>query len=298
MLNMIKVDIIFVLLLITYCNGNNHQRKHIGFLDRLHEYTLPVFYDLSNDDETDWREQSNLKFNKSLSLLTSYKDDNKIHRAQEGEDIWAYENWFYGMTGGTIFESGSLDGFEFSTSLMFEKFANWNSIHVEANRNSFGRLLKNRPHSINIHAALCNKTETLHYVSAQNPAVSGVYEFMSENFKSVWHHDLHEGIKSGNISIHELPTVMCSKLSSIFRAIHLHHIDLFILDVEGAELSVFNGLNFEKVHINTILTECENRRGDNDESTIKLLESKGFSCEKIMRNCMCIHNAFTPSSKE
>jgi hypothetical protein len=50
--------------------------------------------------------------------------------AQSAEDIWAYENWFYGMEHGIILESGALDGLKFSTSFMFEYYANWFSIHV------------------------------------------------------------------------------------------------------------------------------------------------------------------------
>ena len=50
--------------------------------------------------------------------------------AQDQEDIWLYENWFYGMEKGVIMESGALNGILFSTSYMFEHFANWTAIHV------------------------------------------------------------------------------------------------------------------------------------------------------------------------
>ncbi len=53
-----------------------------------------------------------------------------VARAQDQEDVWLYENWFYGMEGGVIMESGALNGILFSTSFMFEYFANWTAIHV------------------------------------------------------------------------------------------------------------------------------------------------------------------------
>jgi hypothetical protein len=53
-----------------------------------------------------------------------------IARAQDQEDVWLYENWFYGMKDGVIMESGALNGILFSTSFMFEKYANWTAIHV------------------------------------------------------------------------------------------------------------------------------------------------------------------------
>ncbi len=50
--------------------------------------------------------------------------------AQDQEDVWLYENWFYGMSNGLIMESGALNGILFSNSYMFENFANWTAIHV------------------------------------------------------------------------------------------------------------------------------------------------------------------------
>jgi len=54
-------------------------------------------------------------------------------RAQDQEDIWLYENWFYGHSNGLILESGALDGFVFSTSFMFERYLKWTAIHVGKN---------------------------------------------------------------------------------------------------------------------------------------------------------------------
>ena len=47
-----------------------------------------------------------------------------------GEDIWAYNNWFYNKANGTILESGALDGLKFSVSHFFEYFAGWHAIHI------------------------------------------------------------------------------------------------------------------------------------------------------------------------
>ena len=50
--------------------------------------------------------------------------------AQDQEDVWLYENWFYGMRNGIIMESGALDGLLFSNSYLFESYLGWNAIHV------------------------------------------------------------------------------------------------------------------------------------------------------------------------
>ena len=78
------------------------------------------------DNPADWRTRA------VHSTLLAHAQDKKwkeYSRAQDAEDAWLYEHWFYGMTHGVILESGALDGIRFSTSYMFEHFANWTSLH-------------------------------------------------------------------------------------------------------------------------------------------------------------------------
>ena len=102
--------------------------------------------------------------------------------AQDSEDVYAATHFFYGRTGGMILETGALDGIRFSTSYLFETGFGWHAVHVEAAPGSYVSLLKNRPDSLNIHAALCAIPRMVHYVrvrSGRNAATSGIYEFMS-----------------------------------------------------------------------------------------------------------------------
>lgn len=64
------------------------------------------------------------------SISTKEREYLDFSRAQDQEDVWLYEHWFYGMKDGVIMESGALDGVLYSNSLMFESFANWTAIHV------------------------------------------------------------------------------------------------------------------------------------------------------------------------
>ena len=93
-------------------------------------YPLHIFSpDGDSGKSIDWRSPG--KFSPELKKLS---DDGKpykeLARAQDQEDIWLYENWFYGVERGIIMESGALNGIIFSTSFMFETFANWTAIHV------------------------------------------------------------------------------------------------------------------------------------------------------------------------
>lgn len=89
-------------------------------------YPLSIFDPVNPND---WRTPA--VYSKELEQVsTDEKHYIDIARAQDQEDVWLYENWFYGMKHGVIVESGALDGILFSTSFMFEIFANWTAVHV------------------------------------------------------------------------------------------------------------------------------------------------------------------------
>lgn len=90
----------------------------------------------------------------SESIKTNIRKEAK---SQWGEDIYLFENYFYGMVDGVVIESGALDGIFLSNSFMFERLFNWHSILIEANPKNYKRLrLAPRPKSTKIHAALCD----------------------------------------------------------------------------------------------------------------------------------------------
>lgn len=89
-------------------------------------YPLDIF---NIENPKNWRSPG--VFDQQLADMSGQdKPYMEISRAQDQEDVWLYENWFYGIKDGVIVESGALDGLLFSTSYMFETFANWTAIHV------------------------------------------------------------------------------------------------------------------------------------------------------------------------
>eukprot|EP01031_Cornospumella_fuschlensis_P042130 gene42130-51445_t len=214
----------------------------------------------------------------------------EVTRAQDQEDVWLYENWFYGMKNGVIMESGALDGVLYSNSLMFESFANWTAIHVEADPSNYQRLKGNRERAINIHGALCSEPCLLHYSSLGVIPVRGFVELMSPSFLKKWHGPIYYN----RTSIDELPTVQCLPTKVLFEELNVKHIDIWILDVEGAEESVLRGTDFNSVRINAVAMECDMHDNTKNERKTSILEANGFKCQLIERNCMCKNNAYEP----
>lgn len=78
-----------------------------------------------------------------------------------------------------------------------------------------------------------------------------------------------------------------------------YDIDLWVLDIEGAEIQALRGTDFNAINIKYISMECDgNGETEKDKSKIKILNENGYECIFIERNCMCKHQSFTPSSKD
>jgi FkbM family methyltransferase len=255
---------------------------------------LQVNYPLKHFESNarDWRTPA--KYDSGLVERTKSNTDYfKYLHAQDSEDIWIYENYFYGMTHGVVMESGALDGDLFSNSFLFEKYLNWTTINVEADPMNYNNLRLNRQDAINVNGALCSEPRLLHYSSYSVIPVRGFIEFMSESFIKQWHGPIY----NKKVAIEDLPTVQCVSAKVLMRTLNVKHIDLWILDVEGAEESVLKGTDFDEVRINMVAMECDEHDIAKNSRKTDILEANGFKCHLDKRNCMCLNNKFKKSEK-
>jgi FkbM family methyltransferase len=251
------------------------------------QYPLHFF----KPDSGDWRTPAHYDKEALTASASSNSNYLDLSLAQDQEDVWIYENWFYGMRNGVIMESGALDGLLFSTSYMFEEYADWTAIHVEADPENYKNLQGNREKAINVNGALCSEPKLLHYSSQGVIPVRGFIEFMTPSFIKKWHGKVHNGI----ISIDSLPTVQCLPVKHLLRELNIRHIDVWVLDTEGSEESVLKGVDFSAVHISTVAMECDAHDLEKNRRKTDILEANGFRCELVERNCMCAHKDFKPS---
>ncbi len=94
---------------------------------------------------------------------------------------------------------------------------------------------------VNVHVAVCDKPQIVHYEDHGPACCRGIVEFMSDSFRQFWHPE----IDMNNLG--SVPTVQCVPLSSIMDELGVRHVNLYVLDVEGAELVVLQSLDFDKV---------------------------------------------------
>lgn len=255
------------------------------------EINYPLSFFDGTSSKVDWRSPAVY----SAALVASSEKErtwSEWSQAQDQEDVWLYENYFYGMEKGVIMESGALNGLLFSNSFMFEKFANWTCIHVEADPENYSNLKVNRENAVNVHGALCSEPRLLHYSSLGVLPVRGFVEFMTPSFLKKWHGKIY----NNKTRVEDLPTTQCLQVKTLLRELHVKHIDIWILDTEGAEESVLRGTDFSEVRVNVVAMECDEHDPSKNARKTDILEANGFKCELVERNCMCRHKLFTPRS--
>lgn len=199
--------------------------------------------------------------------------------AQFHEDIHLFDWYphFARIADRTIVESGALDGIRFSSTFAFERVLNWTAIHIEASPVEFQKLRSNRPTSVNINAALCSSSSVVHWVmNPPHPAVSGVWEFMTDRFRRQWYSEVPQGRFPNRTKV-----VACRSVSDIVSELGVLDVDVWILDVEGAEVSVLRGVEWDSFSPRIIVKEYDPAHPEREQEAFELLSRKGYSRMEI-----------------
>eukprot|EP00571_Detonula_confervacea_P011293 CAMPEP_0172298882 /NCGR_PEP_ID=MMETSP1058-20130122/1331_1 /TAXON_ID=83371 /ORGANISM="Detonula confervacea, Strain CCMP 353" /LENGTH=223 /DNA_ID=CAMNT_0013008177 /DNA_START=102 /DNA_END=769 /DNA_ORIENTATION=+ len=161
--------------------------------------------------------------------------------SQDGQDKCLIQHYFPGICGGKYMEVGALDGDRFSNTFAFynSPALGWKGVNVEVDPVSYAKLSKNRKNDIaNVHAAVCSDPQVIHYAPGKFKAVGGIWEFSSEAQRERWW---------PGMTLEDTVPVQCTHLQVILDQTlgdgH-HYFDFMSLDIEGAELSALQGLDF------------------------------------------------------
>lgn len=212
------------------------------------------------------------------------------HFSQDGEDLYAYEHFFYNVKGGVFVELGALDGVMYANSLFFEKNLGWRGVLIEASSKNFPNLIQNRPSAVCVQSAVCDRHRLVHFVEHANPCCGGVAEFMTPDFIQKFHPQM-------NIS--KLPVIPCLPLSEILEQFDIVHVQFLSLDVEGAEMMVLRTINFGRIRFDVLVVEAQQNEDApvNDEIEV-FMASKGYDFHgTVARNKWFVHPSFRARAK-
>ncbi len=161
---------------------------------------------------------------------------------------------------GFYLEVGAYNGISESVSLRFEKELKWSGLLIEPNPLHFKYLKKNRSKNICLNF-ICLSKEYLkkklyiknlnlmsHIVDDRNRLYFKDYPIDRINLMA-------KEAKLGNFKNYQCNIEI---LENIFEKFNINIIDLAIIDVEGSELELLKGINFEKVEINYFCIESYN----------------------------------------
>ncbi len=165
------------------------------------------------------------------------------------EKYLSYHNGFF-------IEVGANDGFNQSNTYYFERFRGWTGILVEGIPELYEQCIKERSRSKVFNCALVSE-------DYQDSQVTMIYSNLRSLVKGAQKSDENDRkhiydskhINKSSVKPYEI-SVPVRTLTSILDECNIQEIDLLSLDVEGYELNVLKGLNFNKYKPKYMLIEA------------------------------------------
>ena len=144
-----------------------------------------------------------------------------------------YRNYFPDKTDGFFVECGALDGITHSCCLFFEQ-RGWKGINVEPADINFKVMEANRPKTINVQAALGNHDGRTIFSKSMKGDICG-------GGSVEWHPKFQAKVANAGYEFVE-SDVQILTYKTLTRRHNVKKVNLFVLDVEGYELKVIDGM--------------------------------------------------------
>ena len=169
---------------------------------------------------------------------------------------------------GFFVEVGANDGVSQSNTLYFEKYKKWSGLLIEPIPELAEKCRENRPKCIVESCALVssdyqNKNIEIQYANLMSVVKGGMKDPAEERAH------IKKGLEVQFIPSSYVVSVPARTLSSVLEQHGIKRVDLLSLDVEGYELEVLKGINFNIHRPQYMLIEARDR--DNIESFIESL---------------------------
>ena len=167
-------------------------------------------------------------------------------------DRFIFERYFNvnpPMRGGVFIECGAFDGETESSAKFFEETLGWKAINIEPSPKVYDRLCKNRPLSNNFNFALSCTDGEMTFTDVHHPD----FELCTNG--SIEHRPEHKQILDEAGCHYSNVQVRTLRYNTLIEQLKLNRLDLMILDVEGHELSVLEGMKNARILPNVLCVE-------------------------------------------
>ena len=185
-----------------------------------------------------------------------------IFYSQLGEDLYIFKNFINKIVKDGIFiELGALDGIKYSNSKFFEDVLGFTGILIEPTKN-YQKLIINRQNCKNYNYAISNIEGENIFIG--DDATAGIMDNIPEFMLNRYHKN-----KSLKYKVEGIP------ISKIINQSNISYIDIYFIDVEGAELMVLETTDWN-IPIYLIIIELHNIDIEKDNKCRELLLKNGF----------------------
>eukprot|EP01065_Artemidia_motanka_P005193 TRINITY_DN12499_c0_g1_i1.p1 TRINITY_DN12499_c0_g1~~TRINITY_DN12499_c0_g1_i1.p1 ORF type:complete len:650 (+),score=104.01 TRINITY_DN12499_c0_g1_i1:68-2017(+) len=292
-------------------------------------------------DFAQWKARVRQRYSAETEFCVYTRQDETVPRsAQDCEHRDIIHSLFWGMTDGVILELGGLDGVAGpSQSLPLLQMSGWKRVLVEGDLMYVNNRKKVSPDAVGVAAVVCSIPGKVHYLHGNYRVVNGIGEFMHADFMSRFHKETWAAMRAAGVKkcvrLKGLPaekrcwkdvwanTVFPANRSTVMECQPLHtilqaalgamnrrtHADLAIIDVEGAELSVLDSIDWDRFAPSVLCVETQELLGDMSQArpagftrqVIDLILKKSKGRYRVMwhkrgRNTWFVHRSFKPSS--
>jgi FkbM family methyltransferase len=284
-----SILIFIIILIFILFKSNNFNKKTIVVLDESSNNIWREILHASNEQElidkqilfetikfmlkeTEEDDPELIRFVKSLIQRPASEDKRNLNDktrkdfSQIGQSKYI-DSLLNSKRNGFFVEAGGYDGEELSNSLYFELERNWTGILIEAIPSYYKQILSKNRKIFSINCCISNKRPSVAKFQLAG-YLSNRISLINEDFQN----RVDESNRNKNKTIIYVP---CFSLNTILNAINVDKIDYFSLDVEGGELEVLKGIDFNKIDIATFSVEHNNYQ-DQKIKIKQLLESNNF----------------------
>jgi len=181
-----------------------------------------------------------------------------------------HERYFPNKTYGISLEAGAFDGILENSTKFFEENYGWTSFNIEPLPHIFDKLMINRPNSFNFPMALSN-ADGEEDITVYNIKTYGIDNTNASLKHTDKHRTLLESISQGE---KETFTVQYMTYRDFIECAGIKHLDLFVLDVEGYEPEVIDGMVSCEVMPDVFVIEHGHRQPDFFVEKLKVLDVK------------------------
>lgn len=194
---------------------------------------------------------------------------NPAYHSQAGQDKYVEEFFFEGKTEGFFIEIGGHDGITGSNTLFYEKFRNWDGICIEASPRLFEMMKMSRSvECLNLALSNFNGESAFMEITNGPHQMSGLTADLVPN--------VLETLKtSADFEGREI-TVPVMTFEKLARERDLKKVDYFSIDVEGAEIKLLQGIDFDFTDIRVMSIENPPDRKDNFEGIRKIMSDRNY----------------------